>query len=285
MFDDQTFEALAEFICGDNPEKVPVYRSGSELTRFFERAEAKRFVHDGSTRKWWTKEALKLATNEEITNIIRRLGSPKEYSGDTEKIRKAIKTLNEILQIEGYKILIKGSNSFLEKTDSEFNFELDKDEELKPMPPPDFLTLSLESGIGEILAQRWNEAQLCIDKGAHLSAIVMMGSLLEGLILGVMQKFPKEANQAIAAPRHSNTNKVKIFADWTLSQMIDVAYELEWFNIDIQKFSHALKFFRNLIHPYQQYLNNAFPDEDTCKISWLVVQAAANDLARQLNNK
>jgi hypothetical protein len=26
-----------------------------------------------------------------------------------------------------------------------------------------------------------------------------------------------------------------------------------------------------------------FPDKDTCEISWLVVQAAANDLAKKLN--
>jgi len=53
-------------------------------------------------------------------------------------------------------------------------------------------------------------------------------------------------------------------------------------SLDVKKFSHALREFRNLIHPYQQMAVNTFPDKDTCEISWLVVQAAVNDLARKL---
>jgi hypothetical protein len=51
----------------------------------------------------------------------------------------------------------------------------------------------------------------------------------------------------------------------------------------VKKFSHSLREFRNLIHPYQQMIVKTFPDKDTCEISWLVVQAAANDLAKKLN--
>ena len=55
-----------------------------------------------------------------------------------------------------------------------------------------------------------------------------------------------------------------------------------WLDLDVKKFSHALGELRNLIHPYEQMLARAFPDKDTCQISRLVVQAAANDLARKL---
>ena len=42
-------------VTGDNP--LFPYRSSSYITRFFERCGF-AYVHDGSTRKWWTKELL-----------------------------------------------------------------------------------------------------------------------------------------------------------------------------------------------------------------------------------
>ena len=64
--------------------------------------------------------------------------------------------------------------------------------------------------------------------------------------------------------------------------MINVAHEAGWLDLDVQRFSHSLREFRNLIHPYEQLLARAYPERDTCEISWLVVRAAANDLARKL---
>lgn len=136
--------------------------------------------------------------------------------------------------------------------------------------------------MGEILADRWNEAQKCLDSKAYLAATIIMGSLLEGMLLAVIRIFPKEANTAKAAPRDTKTGSAKHIAEWSLSDMINVAHELEWIGLDVKKFSHSLREFRNLIHPYEQMVNRAFPDRDTSEISWLVVQAASNDLARKL---
>jgi hypothetical protein len=96
-----------------------------------------------------------------------------------------------------------------------------------------------------------------------------------------MQQFPKEANMGSAAPK-DNSGKVKHFAEWSLSDMINVAHECGWIDLHVQRFSHSLRAFRNIIHAYEQMALRMFPDEDTGGISWLVVQAAANDLARKL---
>ena len=37
--DGQTIELLAGMICGDDQEKLPVYRPGSELTSFFDSSD------------------------------------------------------------------------------------------------------------------------------------------------------------------------------------------------------------------------------------------------------
>ena len=277
--DDSTLDKLAEFICG-NGEQYPEYRSSSQLTAFFSRAGVPRFVHDGTTRQNWVLDALRGCTREELAAVIKRLASPKEYQGDKAKTAIALKLLNDSLYIEGFAVRLRGIEPYFERITVLFEPEA-AESELKPVPPPDFLALRLESGLGELLAERWAEAQRCIDAKAYLAANIMMGSLLEGLLLGAFQRYSREANTCPAAPR-DRQEKVLPFHAWSLSSLIEVAHTLGWLGLDVKKFSHALRDFRNLIHPYEQLATRAEPDADTCNISWLVVQAAVNDLARQL---
>lgn len=277
--DESTLNKIAEFICGNGP--YPVYRSSSQLTAFFNRAGLPQFVHDGSTRQRWVLDCLKQCTREELASVIKRLASPKEYEGDREKIVQALKLLNEAVYIEGFQVKLVGIEPKFEKINVDYT-DINADRELKPLPPPDFMSLHLEPGIGEILKHRWDEAQRCVDSGAFLAAIIVMGSLLEGILLAVCQKNPALANKCSCAPKDRSTGKVKYFADWKLSEMIDVAHEAGWLGLDVKKFSHMLKDFRNMIHPYQHMQMRSNPDKDTCDISWLVVQASVNDLARSI---
>ena len=186
--------------------------------------------------------------------------------------------MNELLAVEGLKVTLNGIEPQLLKEKPNYDFsEKVEERELKPLPPPDFDKLNLEYGISEILQHRWIEIQKCIDVNATVSAVIMMGSMLEGFLMGTMQKKPQIANSASNAPKKDG--KVKHFAEWTLNDMIDVAHEIGWIQLDVKKFSHALRDFRNIIHPYQQLAFRTYPDIDTCKISWLVVQAACNDIA------
>ncbi len=281
--DESSLEKVAEFICG-NDEEHPEYRSSSKITSFFERAGLPQFVHDGSTRKWWVLERLKECDRQQMAGVLRRLASPKEYSGNRELIKTALSQLNEILYVEGFKIRLEGLEPKFEKISIDFSDEEKIEEQLQPSPPPNFLALGLEPGVGEILENRWEEAQRCVDAEAHLSAIIIMGSMLEGLLLGICQRNPAEANRCPSAPKNSKTGKVKNFADWKLAEMIDIAHQIGWLGMDVKKFSHALREFRNLIHPYEQMITRTKPDADTCNISWLVVQAAVNDLASSLKS-
>lgn len=279
--DDSTLERIAELICGDGSVPAPIYRSGSELSRFFQRADVERFQHDGSTRKWWTLDALRKCTGPELQKIILRLSSPKEYGGNPTNTKMAIDSLNSILRLEGLEVFLNGVTPQLKKIQPTIDNEPKK--KLKPLPPPKFDLLSLDPGIPELLQARWEEASLCLQAKAFLASTIIMGSLLEGLLLGVLSRFPRKANESLSAPKYPGTDKVKLFHEWTLAEMIDVAHTEQWIDLDVKKFSHALREFRNLVHPYQQLAMKTFPDEDTCKMCWLVVQAAVNDLARTIN--
>jgi len=134
-------------------------------------------------------------------------------------------------------------------------------------------TLSIDSSLLPILETRLKEARLCLQTGASLSVIFLCGSILEGLLLGVALQKPRQFNQASNSPK-DKSGKVKPLHDWSLAQFIDAACELKLLQIDVKKFSHALRDFRNYIHPYQQMTSNFAPDQHTAKICMQVLKAA-----------
>lgn len=108
--------------------------------------------------------------------------------------------------------------------------------------------------------------------------IFLCGSSLEGLLLDAATKQPQQFNTAKSAPKDKD-EKVRPLHDWSLESLINVAHEVGLISLDVKKFGHSLKDFRNYIHPRQQAAQGFKPDEHTAKISWQVLQAAIADLS------
>jgi hypothetical protein len=141
-------------------------------------------------------------------------------------------------------------------------------------------SLNLEEKISVILNSRIQEIKANLNTNATLSAIVIIGSTLEGILLGFATKNPKDFNQAKAAPKNKE-GKTKCYHDWSLSNFIDVAYELRLIQEDVKKFSHTLKDFRNYIHPYEQMSSGFNPDIHTAKLCWNVLKVAMIQLSKK----
>ena len=139
--------------------------------------------------------------------------------------------------------------------------------------------LGLDSGISGILKQRVNEIKRGLSAKTPLAVIFLCGSTLEGVLLGVACTKPHEFNGSTLSPRDKATGKVKHFSNWTLNEFINVARDLGLVGEDVKKFSHALRDFRNYIHPYEQMSSNFNPDEHTAKICWQVLKAAISQLS------
>ena len=137
--------------------------------------------------------------------------------------------------------------------------------------------LSLDPNLVPVLESRLEEAKYCLDS-APLATIFLCGSILEGILLGVASQKPKEFNQAINSPKDKD-DKVKPFHEWSLAQFIDVAHGLGALKLDVKRFSHELRDFRNYIHPYQQLASKFTPDKHTAEICLQVLKAAIADLS------
>lgn len=138
--------------------------------------------------------------------------------------------------------------------------------------------LPIESALLPVLQGRIAEASKCLKARASLSVIFMCGSVLEGILLGIALRNPEKFNRASGSPK-SKEGKVKNFYDWSLAQFIDVACELNYLKPDVKKFSHALREFRNYIHPFQQMTSQFAPDEHTAEICMQVLKAAIAGLS------
>ncbi|WP_298283227.1 hypothetical protein [Acidocella sp.] len=143
---------------------------------------------------------------------------------------------------------------------------------------PNLHKLPVEQQVAVIIEGRLEEARKALSVGAHLSVIFLCGSVLEAVLLGAAQKNPEKFNRSPTSPKN-DMGKVRPLHEWTLSQFIDTACEIDLLKPDIKKFSHGLKDFRNYIHPYQQMVSGFTPDEHTAKVCFQVLKAALANLA------
>lgn len=144
---------------------------------------------------------------------------------------------------------------------------------------PNLDKLKLDSVVTTILNDRLNEIEKNLKSGASLSAVFMCGSVLEGILLGAAMQNPKSFNQSNCSPK-DKAGKVRNLHEWNLAQLIDAACDIELIKLDVKNFSHALRDFRNYIHPYQQMASGFSPDRQTAEICFQVLKAALADLGK-----
>jgi len=143
---------------------------------------------------------------------------------------------------------------------------------------PNIHNLPVEPQVAVIIEARLAEARAALGAKAHLSVIFLCGSVLEAVLLGAAQKNPARFNKSKASPK-SPDGKVKPFHEWSLAQFIDTACDVELLKLDVRKFSHGLRDFRNYIHPYEQMVSGFTPDEHTAKVCFQVLKAALASVA------
>ncbi len=95
---------------------------------------------------------------------------------------------------------------------------------------------------------------------------------------GAALRDPASFDQANATTKAVNGSP-KRFREWAIAQLIDVVCEVGILMLDIKKFSHGLRNFRNYIHPYEQMVSSFTPDEHTAKACFQVLKAALASLA------
>jgi hypothetical protein len=146
--------------------------------------------------------------------------------------------------------------------------------------PPSFDRLVGDQDMKRILRARWTECSICVQAGAPLAAIVMMGGLLEALLLARILRESNKAKvlSASRAPVHSGTGKVKNLNEWTLRHYIDVSHELGWISSSAKDVGEVVRDYRNLVHPHKEQSHRIVVDVADATLVWEVVKSISRQL-------
>ncbi|MBF9071898.1 hypothetical protein [Streptacidiphilus fuscans] len=258
-----TVKELARVICGDDDL---YYRTGRDISEFLTRAGWEHVpAYEGQYRREWTVELLNERRHlpGQLEKVLLRLAEPREYLDEPEQLAGVVTAINTFLIHEGLRIVTPSGRPRIIACDpalagpghhapAEFRGTL-----------ADIIT---DPRAAQVLQARMDEAQTCYENGAHVAAIIMLGSLLEGVLLrAVLERDPALLGNA-KAERIS------------LAELIKRCHSAGWIDADIEKFCHELREYRNYVHPRQEIDATHTPDRDTLNVSWQVVGAVLNDL-------
>jgi len=255
------------------------YRSGPKLVSFNELGFHDSYGQGFPSRWIFTDEKLKqINGTSKLQECILKVFNPINFIGKRDELKKFINEFNQYLQFDDLMLTLNGNNVYIEKFKKQSNKEISENDFLKQeFKNIDISKLNLDLSFETVIQQRLKEIELSLNSGASLSVIFLCGSTLEGLLLNIATQNPQKFNTSKSAPKNSD-GKVKQLHEWTLDNLINVAYDAGLIKLDIKKFGHTLKDFRNYIHPRQQASQNFNPDKHTAEISWKVLQATIANL-------
>lgn len=261
-------------------------RSGRKLVAFFNDLGFHDSYGQGfPSRGDYTDDRLrKINGTPEIDKCIRKVFSPVNFIGRKSILDGHIGDFNQFLVFDGWQVVRRDTEITFERAgkvelhDNDVSVTADSFLE-KEFEDISIADLGFDGTITQVIEGRVAEIKKSISAGAFLAVVVLAGSSLEGILLGVALKHPQNFNQAPSAPK-DDQQKVRRFHEWTLAQLINTSHELGFLKEDVKKFSHALRDFRNYIHPYEQMSTGFEPDHHTARICFQVLKAAIAQLSR-----
>ena len=263
------------------------YRTGKNLVNFFNNLGFQDTYGRGfPSRGDYTESMLNhINGTEKIEKCIKQLFAPINFIGRFQELDQFISEINQYLSFDNYKVVRDRKIIKIIHSDEDIilneNNPLSEDEFLK-QEFKDILIdkLNLDKKLTTVLNQTIEEIKKCLNSKSSLATIVLCGSALEGILVGIAKNNPEEFNSASASPKDKDGKTLK-FQSWKLKNFIDVAKETGFLREDVQKFSHALRDCRNYIHPYKQVSQKFNPDEHTSKICFQVLKAAIYQITKR----
>ncbi|MCR9092997.1 MAG: hypothetical protein NXI30_02155 [bacterium] len=148
---------------------------------------------------------------------------------------------------------------------------------------PDFSPLVSDSAMRNILTRRWAETSLCLQSGANLASVVMMGALLEALLLSRVNHVPDLAPifRSGAVPKDKSGKPIQL-KDWTLRHYIDVAHDQGWIRQSARDVGVVIRDYRNYIHPAKELSHGVTLDENDASVLWVVFKSIADQVIRSV---
>lgn len=126
----------------------------------------------------------------------------------------------------------------------------------------------------KILERDFLEIQKAYIAECWKSVIILSGGSVEAILTDLLLSNSSQALSAKSAP----TSK-KDITKWDLSDLINVSVELKLISAGVEKLSHSLREYRNLVHPGREIKENLTFDAEEAKIAVEVLNILHRDLS------
>lgn len=260
------------------------YRSGRQLVAFFNKL-GENDVYDIDigfpARRTYTLSKLESFNDTpKLEECIKLLFDPVNFIENYAKLDDLITKFNLYLAYDGWQVVRNERCITIKKCLEDesaggmFGCTIEGKQYCEEI---DISSLPIKEELIPYINSRIKEIDECMRVQAPLATIFLIGSTLEGILLGIAEKNPRLFSGAKSSAKTAD-GKVKNFKEWNLGNLIDTACEVGFLKIDVSRYSHDLRNFRNYIHPNQQRLENFSPDRNTVSISIEVLKAVVSQI-------
>jgi hypothetical protein len=126
----------------------------------------------------------------------------------------------------------------------------------------------------KIIARDYQEIQRAYISECWKSVIILCGSVIEAILTDVLLSNETNAKKAKSSPNKPDITR------WDLSDLIKVSVELCVVGSGVEKLSHSIREYRNLVHPGNEIRNKLMFDAEEARIAVEVLNIVHRDLAK-----
>lgn len=131
-----------------------------------------------------------------------------------------------------------------------------------------------DANIRNIVERDYDEIQRAYISKCWKSVLILCGGTIEAILTDLLISHDTEAKQAKSAPNKPDISR------WDLSELINVAVELELVTEGVKKLSHPVREYRNLVHPGNEIRNKLRFNVEEARISLEVLNILHRDLSQ-----
>jgi hypothetical protein len=167
---------------------------------------------------------------------------------------------------------VAGVRSYLSTALARLKVEAESDDGIPVTEQRDFSFIN-DSDLRAVIERDYSEIQRAFIAKCWKSVIILSGGAIEAILTDVLLANESTAINASLAPREPDIRK------WALADLIKVSVELNCVQQGVDKLSHSVREYRNLVHPGREIREGLTFDEEEAKIALEVFHMIHRDLS------
>jgi hypothetical protein len=130
-----------------------------------------------------------------------------------------------------------------------------------------------DNDLRAIIERDYSEIQKAYVSGCWKSVLILCGGAIEAILTDLLVSNDAATKATKSAPKEPDITR------WDLSDLINVAVELRLVYAGVEKLSHPLREYRNLVHPSNELRNKLRFSVEEAKIAVEILNMVHRDLS------